>query len=87
MDLSDLQKRQLITQRRGIAGCGGVLVLGGALAVFYAVPTSFGYWLGWGLMGAGAFALLMAGAMCAFPRYMLRETESAEERDEKRPAA
>jgi hypothetical protein len=81
MPLSESQKRQLCVQRRGLAGVGGVLLVGGFLGVWFAVPSSLGWWLGWGLIGIGIFSLLMAGAMFCFPGFMLH----AEHRERKKP--
>lgn len=60
---------------------GGVLIVGGFLDVWFAVPSSVGWWLGWGLIWSGIFSLLMAAALFCFPRFLLH----AEHREAEKP--
>ena len=83
MNLSDSQHRLFCAIRGAVAGIGGVLVLGGGLAVFFAVLRSFSWWLGWGLVGCGVFALLMATALYFFPEFMLPEHRKRERKPKK----
>jgi hypothetical protein len=71
MNLSASQHRQLCAVRGSLAGSGGVLLLGGALSAWFAVPTSVGYWLGWALMALGVMAGLFAAALYFVPHFLL----------------
>ncbi len=72
MEYTEGQKLELMAMRRGAAGVGGVLVLGGFLLVFLAIPTTLTWWFGWFVLGCGALALLFAAAVCFFPGYLCR---------------
>ncbi|HSE50203.1 MAG TPA: hypothetical protein VLA96_13435 [Terriglobales bacterium] len=87
MNLSPAQHRLLCAIRGAVAGSGGVLVLGGGLAVFFAVGSSFGWWLGWGMVACGVFALLMGAAMYCVPGFLLPEHRRKESSGGRRKAA
>jgi hypothetical protein len=83
MNLSPAQHRLFCAIRESLAAMGGVLALGGGLAVFFAVGSSFGWWLGWGLVACGVFALLMAGAMYCVPGFLLPKHRKRERKPKK----
>ncbi len=87
MRLTHYQKECLGATRGGLAGVGGVLLLGGALSVFFAVPSNGGWWLGWGLMAGGVLALLAAGALYFFPGFLLGNEHREPKRKRGRRAA
>lgn len=66
---------------------GGVLIVGGFLDVWFATPSSFGWWLGWALIWVGIFSLLMAAALFFFPRFMLHAEHGENKEPEERRAA
>ncbi len=80
MDFTEGQKLELLEMRRGAAGVGGVLVLGGFLLVFLAIPTTLTWWFGWFVLACGALALLFSAAVCFFPGYLCRPERRKERR-------
>ena len=70
MDFTEGQKLELSVMRRGAAGIGGVLVLGGILLVILTIPSTLAWWFGWFVLACGALALLLAAAVCFFPQYL-----------------
>jgi hypothetical protein len=87
MELSHYQKECLGAMRGGLAAIGGVLLLGGALCVFFAVPSSGGWWLGWGLMAAGVLSGLGAGALYFFPGFLLAPQHRERKKSTRKRAA
>jgi uncharacterized BrkB/YihY/UPF0761 family membrane protein len=72
MKYTDSQKIELMAMRRGTAGSGGVLLVGGFLLVWFTVPSTLPWWFGWVVIGAGALALLFSAAVCLFPAFLCR---------------